>query len=45
MSHISDSQLRRVIERFTDKGLIIKSGKTEIQYTLYRQTIYRELKF
>ena len=35
MSHISDSQLRRVIERFTDKGLIIKSGKTvNTVYTL-----------
>jgi len=45
MSHISDSQLRRVIERFTDKGLIIKSGKTvNTVYTL-SPTIYRELKF
>ena len=35
MSHISDSQLRRVIERFTDKGLIIKTGKTvNTVYTL-----------
>lgn len=35
MSHISDSQLRRVIERFADKGLIIKSGKTvNTVYTL-----------
>lgn len=27
-NHISETQLRRVVERFVNKGLLIKSGKT-----------------